>query len=401
MAIGFPVKANYAAGDILTAAQMNDLSGTLNYMDPTAKGDLFPASSGTALTRLAVGNNGETLVADSSASTGLRYQAPKTNNVIINGNLDWWQRGTTFSSFGSGGTYLADRWTAVQTGTNTNMTVTQDTSVPNTNSKYSIKFQQTTTGATSVTGYNSRQFIEQSNVLPLLGKSCVLSFWYKSNKTGSHGLRIYAAYNTGGGDQTTTFTVNVADTWEYKTIAATAFSTVSAASASPTSPGALVDIGFNCNGTGFTTLSVGDYFQFTQVQLETGNVATQFARAGGTIEEELANCQRYYYRSSATSSGGANYLSPSGVFTGSTSFSIPFMTPVPMKSTPNVLDFSTLWVTDQSSNISVTNVTIDGNATNNCVFINGTIASGGVIYRPAFIRANSSSAAYIGFGAEF
>ena len=74
MAIGFPVKANYASGDILTAAQMNDLSGTLNYMDPTAKGDLFPASSGTALTRLAVGTNGYGLVADSTTATGLAWK---------------------------------------------------------------------------------------------------------------------------------------------------------------------------------------------------------------------------------------------------------------------------------------------------------------------------------------
>jgi hypothetical protein len=49
MATGFPVKADYIAGDVLSAANMNDLSATLNYLDPTAKGDLFPASSATAL----------------------------------------------------------------------------------------------------------------------------------------------------------------------------------------------------------------------------------------------------------------------------------------------------------------------------------------------------------------
>jgi hypothetical protein len=75
MAAGFPVKADYASGDVLTAAQMNDLSGTLNYLDPTAKGDLFPASSGTALTRLAVGANDTVLTADSSTATGLKWAA--------------------------------------------------------------------------------------------------------------------------------------------------------------------------------------------------------------------------------------------------------------------------------------------------------------------------------------
>ena len=261
----------------------------------TAKGDLFTYS--TAPARLAVGNSGEQLVADSSTSTGLRYQAPKTNNVIINGNLDIWQRGTSFTSVIPAGQYLADRWTATHGGTNVSMTVTQDTAVPNPNSEYSIKYQQITTGATSLTEFSSRQFIEQNNILPLLGKACVVSFWYRSNKTGSHGIRIFGAYNTGGTDQATTFTVNAADTWEYKTLTVTAFSGVSAPSASPTASGALLDIGFRVQGAGFTTLSANDYFQFTQVQLEVGSVATPFARAGGTIQGELAAAQRYYQKS--------------------------------------------------------------------------------------------------------
>jgi len=75
MAAGFPVKADYVTGDVLSAANMNDLAGTLNYLDPTAKGDLFPASSGTALTRLAVGTNGQVLTADSAEATGLKWAA--------------------------------------------------------------------------------------------------------------------------------------------------------------------------------------------------------------------------------------------------------------------------------------------------------------------------------------
>jgi hypothetical protein len=75
MATGFPVKADYTTGDVLSAANMNDLSGTLNYLDPTAKGDLFPASSDTALTRLGVGANGTVLTADSAEATGMKWAA--------------------------------------------------------------------------------------------------------------------------------------------------------------------------------------------------------------------------------------------------------------------------------------------------------------------------------------
>jgi hypothetical protein len=83
MAAGFPVKANYVSGEVLTAANMNDLSSTLNYLYPTAKGDLFPASSATALTRLEVGANDTVLIADSSTATGLKWGAPTSGGMTL------------------------------------------------------------------------------------------------------------------------------------------------------------------------------------------------------------------------------------------------------------------------------------------------------------------------------
>jgi hypothetical protein len=83
MAAGFPVKADYVTGDVLSAANMNDLAGTLNYLDPTAKGDLFPASSGTQLTRLAVGANNTVLTADSAEATGLKWATPTSGALTL------------------------------------------------------------------------------------------------------------------------------------------------------------------------------------------------------------------------------------------------------------------------------------------------------------------------------
>ena len=75
MAAGYPVKVNYLTGDVLTAADLNDLAGTVNLYDPTAKGDLFPASAADAVSRLAVGANDTVLTADSTTATGMKWAA--------------------------------------------------------------------------------------------------------------------------------------------------------------------------------------------------------------------------------------------------------------------------------------------------------------------------------------
>ena len=71
----YPVKVNYLTGDVLTAANLHDLAGTVNLYDPTAKGDLFPATAADAVARLAVGANDTVLTADSTTATGLKWAA--------------------------------------------------------------------------------------------------------------------------------------------------------------------------------------------------------------------------------------------------------------------------------------------------------------------------------------
>jgi hypothetical protein len=216
-------------------------------------------------------------------------------NKLINGNYDIWQRGTTFAA-AAAGAYTADRFSIQYGGTSINPTVSRETTVPNAQSKYSAKVTQVSSNATSVTTYALRQSIEASNLYSLIGKSVTVSFWYRSNKTGSHGIRIYGAFLTGGTDDRQGFTVNVADTWEKKTITSTAFAAVSTINVSPEAVGSLIDIGFRVQDAGFSSVSASDYFQISQVQLEVGSKATPFQTAsGGSPQAELAMCQRYYY----------------------------------------------------------------------------------------------------------
>ena len=76
MAAGWPTKANYATGDVLSATNMNDLSGTVNLINPSAKGDLYAGSAANTYTKLAVGANATVLTADSTTATGLKWATP-------------------------------------------------------------------------------------------------------------------------------------------------------------------------------------------------------------------------------------------------------------------------------------------------------------------------------------
>ena len=76
MAAGWPTKANYATGDVLSATNMNDLSGTVNLINPTAKGDLYAGSAANTYTKLTVGSNDQVLTADSTTASGLKWATP-------------------------------------------------------------------------------------------------------------------------------------------------------------------------------------------------------------------------------------------------------------------------------------------------------------------------------------
>ena len=83
MAAGWPTKANYATGDVLSATNMNDLSGTVNLINPSAKGDLYAGSAANTYTKLTVGANNTVLTADSTTATGLKWAAASSGALTL------------------------------------------------------------------------------------------------------------------------------------------------------------------------------------------------------------------------------------------------------------------------------------------------------------------------------
>jgi len=70
-----------------------------------AKGDILTATAADTPARLAVGNNGETLVADSSTATGLAYKtAGVFNGLTTTGDIIYSSSGTTQARLGIGST---------------------------------------------------------------------------------------------------------------------------------------------------------------------------------------------------------------------------------------------------------------------------------------------------------
>jgi hypothetical protein len=78
MAVGFPAKTNFTVGDVLTATQMNDITGTLNLLNPSAKGVVFAASAANTPAAVTVGANNTFLRAQSSAASGVEWAGAYT-----------------------------------------------------------------------------------------------------------------------------------------------------------------------------------------------------------------------------------------------------------------------------------------------------------------------------------
>jgi hypothetical protein len=239
-----------------------------------------------------VGNDGEQIVADSSTSTGLRYTAnfAAGKNKIINGDFGIWQRGTSFTNPTSG-TYTCDRFYQEFNGTGATRTISQQTFSPGTapvlgyEGTYFYRYAVSVAG----TGNTYQAFYQKiEDVRIFANQTVTISFWAKaSGNVSINPIEVYQDFGTGGSAgayATTTGSYSVTTSWQRFT---TTFSMPSI-SGKTVGTNSSVRIGFYMPSA--STIQ----FDMWGIQFEAGPVVTAFQTATGTLQGELAACQRYY-----------------------------------------------------------------------------------------------------------
>jgi len=364
-----------------------------------AKGDLIVGTAADTVDRLAVGNNGETLVADSSTSTGLRYMPTffAGKNKVINGDFGVWQRGTTTTSATAATTFLADRFLSRFDFSSGTATISQQTFTPGTApvaGYESAYFQRLTmpSGASSYMTNGTR--IE--DVRTFAGQTVTMSFWAKSSVAQSGSMRLLQNFGSGGSaDVDNTASISLTTSWARYTMTVT----LGSMSGKTIGAGSYLQAAPFAYGI-WTSSSTIDLWG---VQLEAGSGATSFQTATGTIQGELAACQRYYVRLGANSGGttGAYSTYGNGYSTTSTDASINITLPTTMRIPPTVCEFSNVAIQDfNTAVIAVSNVTMNSAFVSTTVAVVAATTVGATQFRGCKLSNNNNTAGYVGFSAE-
>ena len=362
MAVGLPLKTTYANGDVYSASDVNDTNGTIN---------LFQTST-------------------------LSMAAAK--NYLINGGQDIWQRGTSVAvTAADTNTYTSDRWMARRAGsggaTITRQATGDTTNLPNI--QYCARVSRDS-GNTATGAINFTNGFESANSIPFAGKTVTISFYARkgANYSATSSLLSVVLQTGTGTDQNywgytgsavpLSATVTLTTTWQRFTQTVTLASTAT-------------ELGLNFQFTPVGTAGAADYYEITGVQLELGSYATTFSRAGGTIQGELAACQRYYIRWQ-----GQAY-EPMGFgwcWSGTTQAVVALQLPVQMRVPPTAVDFSTLQLNNLGVGaVAVTSLSLDYTGTK-VTQVLAQVASGLTANRIFPLITNNSTSGFRGLSSE-
>ena len=337
-------------------------------------------------------------------SVAMPSSGPLSNrNKIINGDMRIDQRNAGASVANISG-YGVDRWTTNYLGSGTGRFSGQQSTTAPTGFRNSWLVTITTADAAPSTnfGYGTIQYVEGFNCSDLMWGSAnaspvTLSFWVRSSVTGNFPLVLMNGNSTRS--YGTTYTINAANTFEYKTI--TILGDTTGTWATDNTAGISVIFGFGggsgrtvsagwgagaaataTNVTGATQLIAtnGATFYITGVQLEVGSVATPFEHR--SYGQELSLCERYYQ------------LARSGVGAGNTSTGVGMnaVLRTTMRAAPSQALTGAIEVSDGVNDQTQSSASITGlvGTVNAVIFILGNF-TGITLNRPYFMRLSANT----------
>ena len=221
-------------------------------------------------------------------------------NKIINGNFDFWQRGTSLGS-GTSLRFLADRFNNNSEGT-TYSASQQSFSIGQAdvanNPSY---FHRTIVSSVAGNGNYCQLQHRIENVATLSGTTATLSFYAKSNANRNFSIDFSQYFGTGGTPSSVVFGIGVqklslTTSWQKFTLTVNIPSIIGKTIGTNNDNSLIVHFWFDA-GSDFNsrTNSLGQQsgtFDIAQVQLEEGSVATPFENR--PIGTELQLCKRYF-----------------------------------------------------------------------------------------------------------
>jgi hypothetical protein len=310
-------------------------------------------------------------------------------NKIINGDLGIWQRGTSISLTTGTAAYTSDRWNVVCNFTAGSASASQQTFTPGTapvSGYEGTYFHRVTTGSIS-TYIEVKQNIE--DVRTFAGQTVVLSFWAKASTAMTSSTLFRQEFGSGGSTlvDTSGASLSITTSWTRFTTSVT-LPSVSGKTIGTSSMLRVYPI--SVTGT-FTSATVDIW----GVQLESGSTATAFQTASGSIQGELAACQRYYYRRTGTGGPLTFGMAPNSTTVAQTYF----QHPVTMRTAPSAIEVSGVGATDEQTAYTTGTTTWDGSDTQ-ATYVRYTHGSAALTaYRP-YKLYNTGANSYLAVSAE-
>lgn len=354
-----------------------------------------------------------TLDTDGNATVGntLAMSSSFLRNRIINGDMRIDQRNAG-ASVNTNNTFPVDRFVQFMSGGG--VLTSQQSSTAPVGFVNSIYTTVSTADASIAAGdyYFIRQQIEGTNISDLAwgtanAATITLSFRVRSSVAGTFGGSVVNSAE----DRSYPFTYSISstNTWETKSVTIPGDTTGNWLTTTGIGMRVVFDLGSGSTrqgtantwaGAGYTTAAgvtqligtLNATFYITGVQLEVGSVATPFERR--MYGQELALCQRYCIKF-----GGQQAYEPLavGVCSSGTSASLQVGLPVPMRTAPSGITFSTasnFRLNYGSSSAVATALTFDTAGYNQIMF-NVTVASGPTAGYGARLYADNTTSASI------